>query len=66
VDSATLSAVPSADIRSRVCAAGVRFEVVPLALVRMSPAMAAGLVDRLFQRSDLVNLLIESETKNAT
>jgi hypothetical protein len=38
---------------------------VPLALVRMSPAMAADLVDRCFNVSDLVDLLIESESKNA-
>jgi hypothetical protein len=31
----------------------------------MSPAMAAGVVDRLFDVSDLVNLLIESESKKA-
>jgi hypothetical protein len=31
---------------------------------RMSPAMAAGVVDRLFDVSDLVNLLIESESKS--
>ena len=31
--------------------------------LRTSPAMAAGLVDRLFDVSDLVNLLIESESK---
>ena len=33
--------------------------------LRMSPAMAAGVVDRLFDVSDLVNLLIESESKKA-
>jgi hypothetical protein len=33
--------------------------------LRMSPAMAAGVVDRLFDVSDLVNLLIESESKTA-
>ena len=32
---------------------------------RMSPAMAAGVVDRLFDVMDLVNLLIESERENA-
>ena len=33
--------------------------------LRMSPAMAAGVVDRLMDVSDLVNLLIESESKKA-
>jgi hypothetical protein len=33
--------------------------------LRMSPAMAAGVVDRLFDVSDLVNLLIEAEAKAA-
>jgi hypothetical protein len=33
--------------------------------LRVTPAMAAGVVDRLFDVSDLVNLLIESETKKA-
>ena len=33
--------------------------------LRVSPAMAAGLVDRLFDVSDLVGLLIESESKKA-
>ena len=33
--------------------------------LRMSPAMAAGVLDRLFDVSDLVNLLIESESKKA-
>lgn len=33
--------------------------------LRMSPAMAAGVVDRLFDVVDLVNLLIESESKKA-
>jgi len=31
----------------------------------MSLAMAAGVTDRLFDVSDLVNLLIESESKKA-
>jgi hypothetical protein len=33
--------------------------------LRMSPAMAAGVVDRLFDVSDLVNLLIEAESNKA-
>jgi IS1 family transposase len=33
--------------------------------LRMSPAMAAGVTDRLFDVSDLVNLLIESEAEKA-
>jgi len=33
--------------------------------LRMSPAMAAGVTDRLFDVSDLVTLLIESEKKAA-
>ena len=33
--------------------------------LRMSPAMAAGVVDRLFDVSDLVNRLIEAESKKA-
>jgi len=33
--------------------------------LRVSPAMAAGVVDRLFDVSDLVNLLIESEREKA-
>ena len=33
--------------------------------LRTSPAMAAGVTDRLFDVSDLVNLLIESESKKA-
>ena len=33
--------------------------------LRMSPAMAAGVVDRLFDVSDLVNVLIEAESKQA-
>lgn len=33
--------------------------------LRMSPAMAAGVTDRLFDVSDLVSLLIESEKKAA-
>jgi IS1 family transposase len=33
--------------------------------LRMTPAMAAGVVDRLFDVSDLVKLLIESETRAA-
>jgi hypothetical protein len=33
--------------------------------LRMSPAMAAGVVDRLMDVSDLLNLLIESESKEA-
>ena len=31
--------------------------------LRMSPAMAAGVVDRLFDVFDLVNLLVKSESK---
>jgi hypothetical protein len=33
--------------------------------LRMTPAMAAGVTNRLFDVMDLVNLLIESETKAA-
>jgi hypothetical protein len=33
--------------------------------LRVTPAMAAGVTDRLFDVSDLVNLLIESERKHA-
>jgi hypothetical protein len=33
--------------------------------LRTSPAMAAGVTDRLFDVSDLVKLLIESEKKEA-
>jgi IS1 family transposase len=33
--------------------------------LRVTPAMAAGVVDRLFDVSDLVNLLVESESKKA-
>ena len=33
--------------------------------LRVTPAMAAGVVDRLFDVSDLVNLLIESESTKA-
>jgi hypothetical protein len=33
--------------------------------LRMSPAMAAGVTDRLFDVSDLVVLLVESESKIA-
>jgi hypothetical protein len=33
--------------------------------LRTSPAMAAGVTDRLFDVADLVNLLIESESKKA-
>jgi hypothetical protein len=38
--------------------------VDPLAHV-VSPAMAAGVTTRLFEVSDLVNLLIEAESKKA-
>ena len=38
---------------------------IPSRTLRMSPAMAAGVVDRIFDVSDLVNLLIESESKKA-
>jgi hypothetical protein len=33
--------------------------------LRMSPAMAAGVTDRLFDVSDLVKLLVETESKKA-
>lgn len=33
--------------------------------LRVTPAMAAGVVDRLFDVSDLVNLLVEAESKKA-
>jgi hypothetical protein len=33
--------------------------------LRMTPAMAAGITERLFDVSDLVNLLAESEKKAA-
>ena len=33
--------------------------------LRTSPAMAAGVTSRLFDVSDLVNLLVESESKKA-
>ena len=33
--------------------------------LRVSPAMAASVVDRLLDVSDLVNLLIEAESKKA-
>ena len=33
--------------------------------LRMSPAMAAGVTDRLFDVADLVALLVESESRKA-
>ena len=46
----------------RIIAAAMALVVGTL---RMSPAMAAGVTSRLFDVSDLVNLLVESESKKA-